>query len=196
MIARMRPAFAILLAAVAAVPAAGQEEIRIVGEARVRIETSLGEIVVRLDANRAPITVQNFVQYVVEEHYDGTIFHRVAPNFIVQGGGYLPDMTEKPAERTVINESGNGLSNRRGTIAMARAGDAHTASAQFYFNLVDNADLDPRPTRWGFAVFGEIVEGLEILDRISSVSTGGAGEFDRDVPVEPIVIERIVLLRD
>jgi peptidyl-prolyl cis-trans isomerase A (cyclophilin A) len=197
MIARMRLAFAtLMLIAAAATPAAAQEQIRIVGEASVRIETTLGNIVVRLNANRAPLTVQNFVQYVVQGHYDGTIFHRVVPNFVAQAGGYLPDMTEREAERTVVNESGNGLSNRRGTIAMARDSAFHEASAQFYFNLVDNPDLDPRPTRWGFAVFGEVTEGLEVIDRISSVATSAAGDFDRDVPAEPIVIERIVLLED
>lgn len=197
MIARMRLALAtLMLAAIAALPAAAQEQIRIVGEAHVRIETTLGDIVVRLNANRAPRSVQNFLQYVVEGHYEGTIFHRVIPNFIAQGGGYLPDMSERPAERMVVNESGNGLSNRRGTIAMARESAPHEATAQFYFNLVDNADLDPRPTRWGYAVFGEITEGLEVIDRISSVATSAAGDFDRDVPVEPIIIERIVLLED
>jgi cyclophilin family peptidyl-prolyl cis-trans isomerase len=139
--------------------------------------------------------VQNFLQYVVEGHYDGTIFHRVVASFVAQGGGYLPDLSAKPAERTVANESGNGLSNLRGTIAMARQNDPHSAAAEFYFNLVDNgASLDPRPSRWGYAVFGRVIDGLDVMDRIGGTATAAGGEFDRGVPVETIVIERIVLL--
>ena len=197
MIGRMRTTLAIVALALAAAQASGQQRLEISGEARVRIVTSMGEIVVALDAERAPLTVQNFLQYVVDGYYDGTVFHRVAPAFLVQGGGYLPDLTEKPAERSVFNESGNGLSNLRGTIGMARTGEPHSATTQFYFNLVDNASsLDPRPTRWGYAVFGEIVGGLDVMDAIGSVSTGSGGEFDRNVPVEPIIIERIELIRE
>jgi len=170
--------------------------LEISGTARVRIETSMGDIIVELNAERAPETVQNFLQYVVDGHYDGTIFHRVAAGFLVQGGGYLPDMTLKPTDRQVFNESGNGLSNLRGTIAMARSNEAHSANSQFYINLVDNASLNPRPTRWGYAVFGEVIDGMDVVDRIGSVPTGAAGEFDRDVPVETILIERIELIRD
>jgi peptidyl-prolyl cis-trans isomerase A (cyclophilin A) len=196
MIVRMQRLIAIGCLALAALPAAGQTQIEISGSAMVRIETSLGTIVVELNADRAPLTVQSFLQYVVDGFYDGTIFHRIAPGFIAQGGGFLPDLTRKPAERNVVNESGNGLSNRRGTIAMARGNGPHEASSEFYFNLIDNVDLDPRPTRWGYAVFGEIVEGLDVLDRIGSVPTGAAGEFDRNVPVETILIERISLVRE
>jgi cyclophilin family peptidyl-prolyl cis-trans isomerase len=196
MISGMPRLIAIALLALVGISTPSQAQIEITGSAQVRIETSLGNIVVELDANRAPLTVQNFVQYVVDGFYSGTIFHRVAPGFIAQGGGFLPDLTRKTAERFVNNESGNGLSNRRGTIAMARGNDPHGASSEFYFNLVDNPDLDPRPSRWGYAVFGEIVEGLEVLDRIGSVPTTAAGEFDRNVPVETILIERIVLLQE
>jgi cyclophilin family peptidyl-prolyl cis-trans isomerase len=175
---------------------AENRQILISGEARVRIETSIGDFVVALDAARAPQTVQNFLQYVVDDHYEGTIFHRVAAGFIVQGGGYAPDLTLKPVQRTVFNESGNGLSNRRGTIAMARGNDAHSADAQFYINLIDNANLNPLPTRWGYAVFGEVVEGMEVVDLIGAVPTGAGGEFDRDVPADPNNIERVVLLDD
>jgi cyclophilin family peptidyl-prolyl cis-trans isomerase len=200
MIVLMRTCFVLASLALAAGGAWAQERIEITDRATVRIETSMGVIVVELDAARAPLTVQNFLQYVVEGHYTGTIFHRVAASFIAQGGGYLPDMTEKPATRTVPNESGNGLSNLRGTIAVARTGDPHSGAAQFYFNLVDNAvSLDPRPTRWGYAVFGKIVEGLDVMDRIGGVPTGAGldtDEFDRDVPIEPVIIERIVLLRE
>lgn len=192
----MRTALAIICFAIVAGNAFTQETLVITGEARVRIETSLGDIVVELNANRAPETVQNFLQYVIDGHYEGTIFHRVAAGFIVQGGGYLPDLTEKPAERTVFNESGNGLSNLRGTIAMARSNDPHSSNAQFYFNLVDNASLNPRPTRWGYAVFGEVVEGMEVVDLIGAVPTGAGGEFERDVPIDPILIERISLIEE
>jgi cyclophilin family peptidyl-prolyl cis-trans isomerase len=178
-------------------PEPAKKRIEIHDVAHVRIETNLGDIVVKLDAIRAPLTVQNFVQYAVDGYYDGTIFHRVIPTFIAQGGGYLPDLTEKPADRTVVNESGNGLTNKRGTIGMARTSDPHSARAQFYFNLVDNAmSLDPRPTRWGYAVFGEVEDGLDVLDKIGSVPTGAGGEFDRDVPVEPIIIKHVELLPD
>jgi peptidyl-prolyl cis-trans isomerase A (cyclophilin A) len=197
MIAHMRILLSIVLLALASSPALSQKQIEIGDEARVRIETSLGDIVVQLDAKRAPLTVQNFLQYVVEGFYDGTIFHRVVPGFLAQGGGYLPDFTLKPAERTVFNESGNGLSNRRGTIAMARSADPHSANTQFYFNLGDNsATLDPRPTRWGYAVFGEVVEGLDVMEQIGDVPTGAGGEFDRDVPIEPIIIKHITLLTE
>jgi cyclophilin family peptidyl-prolyl cis-trans isomerase len=197
MIATMRNWLALTTLSLAATGALAQQTIEISDSATVRIETSMGNIVVELDATRAPLTVQNFLQYVVEGYYDGTIFHRVAASFIAQGGGYLPDMTEKPAERTVPNEAGNGLNNVRGTIAMARKNDPHSAAAQFYFNLADNTgSLDPRPSRWGYAVFGRVVEGLDVMDSIGGVPTGAAGEFDRDVPIEPIIIERIVLLRE
>lgn len=193
----MRKWLAFVTFGLAASGASAQGTIEIADSATVRIETSMGTIVVELDAARAPLTVQNFLQYVVEGYYEGTIFHRVAASFIAQGGGYLPDLTEKPAERTVANEAGNGLSNLRGTIAMARKNDPHSAASQFYFNLVDNTgSLDPIPSRWGYAVFGKVTEGMDVMDRIGGVPTGGGGDFDRDVPIEPIVIERIVLVRE
>jgi cyclophilin family peptidyl-prolyl cis-trans isomerase len=157
----------------------------------------MGEIVVEVDANRAPLTVQSFLQYAVEGYYDGTIFHRVAASFLAQGGGFLPDLTEKPVEGSVPNESGNGLSNLRGTIGVARGNDPHSGAAQFYFNLADNSSsLDPRPSRWGYAVFGKVVEGMDVLDRIGGVPTGAGGIFDRDVPITPILIEHIILIRE
>lgn len=198
MIAGMRKAFAIALLALVATGALAQEpeqqQINVTGTAQVRIETSMGNFVVELNAERAPQTVQNFLQYVVDGHYEGTIFHRVVGGFIAQGGGYDTSYILKPAARNVFNESGNGLSNLRGTIAMARGSEPHSANAQFYINLVDNPSLNPRPTRWGYAVFGEVIEGMDIVDLIGAVPTGAGGEFDRDVPVTPIVINRIVLL--
>jgi cyclophilin family peptidyl-prolyl cis-trans isomerase len=190
----MRIALAQFWLLFAASAVCAQNPIEIVSNQRVRIETSLGDIVVELDHDRAPLSVENFVRYITEDFYEGTIFHRVEPTFIIQGGGFNPDLTPKTAERTVPNESGNGLSNKRGTIAMARSNDPHSAAAEFYFNLVDNIVLDPRPSRWGYAVFGEIVEGMEVVDRMGSVPTGASGEFERNVPVEPILIERIELL--
>jgi peptidyl-prolyl cis-trans isomerase A (cyclophilin A) len=196
MIAAMRRHLAVTMLALVPLAAAAQESSTIVidDKATVRIDTTLGPIVVELNPARAPVTVQNFLQYVVEDHYDGTIFHRVATGFIVQGGGYLPDLTLKPAENKVFNESGNGLTNDRGTIAMARSNEAHSADSQFYFNLVDNNNLNPRPTRWGYAVFGEVIEGMDVVDQIGSVPTGPGGEFDRDVPIDPIIIEHIELI--
>jgi cyclophilin family peptidyl-prolyl cis-trans isomerase len=194
MLRRMRITLAFFSLVLTASGVFAQDPIEIVSNQRVRIETTLGDIVVELDHDRAPLSVENFVRYIAEGYYEGTIFHRVEPTFIIQGGGFLPDLTRKTAERTVANESGNGLSNQRGTIGMARLADPHSAGSEFYFNLVDNIVLDPRPSRWGYAVFGEIVEGMEVVDRMGSVPTGASGEFDRNVPVEPILIERIELL--
>lgn len=160
---------------------------------RVTVTTNMGRFVIELDRLRAPLTVENFLQYVREGHYEGTIFHRVVHGFVAQGGGYTPDLQQKPAERQVVNEAGNGLSNLRGTVGMARTTDAHSANAQFYINLADNTDLDPRPTRWGYAVFGRVVEGLEIIDEIGYRPTGGSGMFSRDVPLEPIIIESMTI---
>jgi len=156
---------------------------------RVRFVTTLGAFTVELDTARAPLSTANMLQYVRDGHYDGTIFHRVVGNFVVQGGGHLPDGSEKPVRTPVPNESGNGLSNRRGTVAMARTGDAHSATSQFYVNLTDNLALDPSPSRWGYAVIGRVVEGMEVIDKIASVPTGASGPFPEDVPLQPIVIQ-------
>ncbi len=158
------------------------------GTSKVRIETSLGAFTLEVDVGRAPLSVANFLQYVRDRHYDGTIFHRVIGNFMVQGGGYLPDGVEKPVRAGVPNESGNGLSNRRGTVAMARTGDPHSGNAQFFVNVVDNIALDPSPSRWGYAVFGRVVEGMEVVDRIASSATGARATFAEDTPLEPVVI--------
>jgi cyclophilin family peptidyl-prolyl cis-trans isomerase len=164
------------------------------GPVQVRFTTTLGAFTVELDAARAPLTVANFTQYVRDGHYTGTIFHRVIGNFIVQGGGYTVDGTEKPTRPAVVNESGNGLSNRRGTIAMARTEDPHSATSQFYVNLVDNLMLDPGPPRWGYAVFGRVVEGMDVIERIAGVPTGPKGPFADDAPLTPIVIESAELV--
>jgi cyclophilin family peptidyl-prolyl cis-trans isomerase len=158
---------------------------------RVRVYTTAGNFVIELDPVRAPITVAAFLKYVDNGHYEGTIFHRVVQGFIAQGGGYTADLELKPVEGNVVNESGNGLSNLRGTVGLARSNEPHSGTCQFYINLADNVDLDPRPTRWGYAVFGKIVEGMDVVDDIGHRPTGGGGPFDRNVPVQPITIQRI-----
>ena len=161
---------------------------------RVNVVTSVGSFVIELDADRAPLTVENFLAYVREGHYDGTIFHRVIQGFVAQAGGYTGDFQLKTADRTVVNESGNGLGNLRGTVGLARTGDPHSGNSQFYINLVDNLDLNPRPTRWGYTVFGTVVEAMEVVDEIGHVATGANGPFERNVPVEDIVIQRAEVL--
>ena len=196
MILGMRNRLAIAVLALALFGPAASAQILVDDKATVRIETSLGVIVVDVNADRAPITVETFLQNVVNGFYDGTIFHRVVPGFLIQGGGYLPDLSAKPVTETVPNESGNGLLNRRGTIGMARGTEAHSATTQFYFNLQDNPELNPRPSRWGYTVFGEITEGLEVMDLIAAQPTGAGGEFERDLPIDTILIEHIELIRE
>jgi len=164
------------------------------GPPRVRIDTSLGSFVVKLDQDRAPLTVDTFLRYVREGFYDGTVFHRVINNFVAQGGGYDAKYQIKMPHGKLVNESGNGLTNRRGTIGMARAEGPHSATSQFYLNLADNPDLNPLPTRWGFAVFGEVIEGMDVVDRMGHVATGKTASFEQDAPVKPIVIERARIL--
>ena len=161
---------------------------------RVRVVTTAGNFVIELDRTRAPMTVEAFLKYVNQGFYSGVIFHRVVAGFIAQAGGYTADMEQKPVTEAVINESGNGLSNLRGTVGFARSNDPHSGTSQFYVNLADNIDLNPRPTRWGYAVFGKVIEGMEVVDDIGHRPTAGGGPFDRNVPVEPIVIERIELI--
>lgn len=162
--------------------------------AQVKVETSAGDFVLQLDEARAPLTVANFLKYVNDGFYDGTIFHRVVNGFVIQGGGYTPDMTLKPPRPGLVNESGNGLTNRRGSVAMARTAEPHSADSQFYINLADNLALDPKPTRWGYAVFGEVVQGMEIVDEIGHRATGTRAGM-QDVPVEPVVIRKVTVLK-
>ncbi len=161
---------------------------------RVRIVTSMGTMVAELEDARAPLTVRNFLRYVREGHYEGTIFQRVIANFVVQGGAYQPDFKKRPTRESIPNEAGNGLRNTRGTIGMARTDSPHSASAQFFFNLADNPDLDPLPTRWGYTVFGHVVQGIEVLDRIGNVPTGAGGEIKEDVPLKAVIIEKIEII--
>ena len=161
---------------------------------RVLIETTAGSMTVELNPTRAPLSVKNFLEYVDSGFYEGTIFHRVVASFVIQGGGYTTDHKLKPTRPNISNESGNGLSNLRGTVAMARTGEPHSADSQFFVNLVNNDRLDPMPTRWGYAVFGEIVEGMDVVDDIGYRATGPAGPFAQDVPAAPVIIEKVSLL--
>ncbi len=160
---------------------------------QVRIETTAGDIVVELDDDRAPLTVENFLRYAANDFYTGTIFHRVVGNFVIQGGGYDVQRTKKETRAPIANESGNGLSNRRLTIAMARTGDPHSADSQFYINLQDNPDLDPKPTRWGYAVFGKVIDGDSVVDDIGFRPTERVGDFG-NFPSAPVIIERMVII--
>jgi cyclophilin family peptidyl-prolyl cis-trans isomerase len=163
---------------------------------RVRFETSLGNFVVEVDTVRAPLTAENFLRYVRDGAYDGTVFHRVIANFVIQGGGYDDRLAERPARGPIPNESGNGLSNRRGTLGLAREDSPHSGTSQFYINLVDNAALDPLPSRWGYAVFGRVVEGMEVVDKIGYLRTESVASFGGDVPVERPVVRRAYVIED
>lgn len=157
---------------------------------RVQFDTSLGTIVIELDPVRAPLTAENFLRYVRDGFYDGTVFHRVIANFVIQGGGFDDKLAPRAGRAPIPNESGNGLSNRRGTLGLAREDSPHSGSAQFYINLADNAALDPLPSRWGYAVFGRVVEGMEVVDRIAYLQTRTIQDFAADVPVDPPVVRR------
>ncbi len=156
----------------------------------VKLETSMGDIILRLDAEKAPITVKNFLEYVKSGHYDGTIFHRVISDFMIQGGGMTPDMKEKPTNNPITNEASNGLDNDKYTIAMARTSDPNSATAQFFINVKDNNFLNytaPTPQGWGYAVFGKVIKGEETVEKIKGVNTGNKG-MHQDVPSEPVII--------
>jgi len=158
---------------------------------QVQVVTSLGNFTIELNAERAPLTVAHFLKYVDQGQYTDTIFHRVIANFVIQGGGFDTNYKLKPAPVKVVNESGNGLTNQRGTVGLARTAAPHGGDCQFYVNLFDNAALDPNQTRWGYAVFGRIVQGMEVVDRIGNVSTGSKGPLKEDTPIQQVVIERI-----
>ena len=163
---------------------------------RVKLATSAGDIVIELDAAKAPKTVENFLAYVRKGHYKGTVFHRVIPGFMVQGGGFDAAMAQKPTEKPIENEANNGLKNDKYTLAMARTPHPHSASAQFFINVADNAFLNhtaPTQQGWGYAVFGKVVEGMEIVDKISTVPTGDKGMY-QNVPQTPITINAATVL--
>jgi peptidyl-prolyl cis-trans isomerase A (cyclophilin A) len=168
------------------------------GNPVVVIETTAGTITAELFKDRAPVSVENFLQYVRDGHYGGTVWHRVVPGFMIQGGGYTAEMVEKATRAPIQNEATNGLSNRRGTLAMARLQSARSATAQFYINVATNAALDHRgfsPGDFGYAVFGRVLEGMDVVDRIASVKTGTKDGMD-DVPVTPVTIKSVTLRRE
>lgn len=181
---RLRPLALGLLASIATLASAQT----------VRLATSMGDIVVQLDAQKAPVTTKNFVQYVQAGQYDGTVFHRVIPGFMIQGGGMTPDLREKPTREPIALENKSGLTNRRGTLAMARTMDPNSATAQFFINVVDNPMLDPANSRDGngYAVFGKVVQGMDVVDKIKAVATTQTG-MHQDVPVQPVLIKKATL---
>lgn len=162
----------------------------------VRVTTNLGSFVIELYPDRAPLTVADFLRYVREGFYTNTLFHRVVANFVIQGGGHeaTPPYALKPTYPPVDNEAGNGLQNKRGAVGLARAAGPHTGNAQFYVNLVDNPELDPLPTRWGYAVFGQVVEGMDVVDKIGVVATGAFGPFKADAPLKPVIIQSVEVI--
>jgi peptidyl-prolyl cis-trans isomerase A (cyclophilin A) len=179
-----------LLAICLALPMTGQAQTA----TQVRFQTTLGNFVVELYPAKAPKTVQNFVQYVQDKHFDGTIFHRVIDGFMVQGGGFTADMAQKPTRAPIALEIDRSLKNERGTIAMARTGNPNSATAQFFINLVDNANLNaPQPDGYGYAVFGKVVSGMETIDAIRAVATRNQGGY-QNVPVTPITINTATVL--
>ena len=166
--------------------------------AHILMTTTLGPMTLELDADSAPATVENFLSYVSNSFYDGTIFHRVISNFMVQGGGFTADMEQKATQAPIENEANNGLKNARGTIAMARTQDPHSATAQFFINVQDNDFLDHTGENmqgWGYAVFGKVTDGEDVLDKIRCVQTGSQAGH-QDVPVEPIIIECVTVIAD
>ncbi|MCL4799787.1 MAG: peptidyl-prolyl cis-trans isomerase [Burkholderiales bacterium] len=185
MLHKLSATLAVLAAAATAVPAA------VAADPRVELKTTQGTIVLELAAERAPQTVANFLQYVKAGHYDGTQFHRVIDGFMIQGGGFDRTFRQKPTRASIRNEADNGLRNERGTVAMARTPDPHSASAQFFINLKDNDFLNhkqPTPQGWGYAVFGKVVAGMDVVDRIAKLPTGTVGPH-QNVPAEPVMIE-------
>jgi len=158
---------------------------------QVLVVTSMGNFTIELNPERAPLTVANFMVYVDQGHYTNTLIHRAVSNFVIQGGGFNVDYTPKAAAAKVPNESGNGLSNVRATVGLARTQDPHGGNAQFYVNLNDNAALDPNASRWGYAVFGRVIEGMDVVDRIGNVATGAHGPIKEETPLKPVIIQKI-----
>jgi peptidyl-prolyl cis-trans isomerase A (cyclophilin A) len=159
---------------------------------QVRVTTSMGEFVIEVRSDRAPLTAANFLRYVREGFYTHTVFHRVIANFVIQGGGHdAATLALKPVHESVVNESGNGLQNKRGAVGLARGESPHSGNAQFYVDLVDNPDLDPVATRWGYTVFGRVVQGMDVVDRIGETPTGATGPWKSDAPVKPVIIEKM-----
>ena len=191
----------LLVLTVGFAPAAGlatEAQTKGVGMVTVKMETSMGDITLELDGDKAPETVANFVEYANAGFYDGTIFHRVIAGFMIQGGGFDGDMKQKETRAPIKNEADNGLKNDTGTIAMARTPDPNSATAQFFINVKDNGFLNhssPSPQGWGYCVFGRVVDGMDVVDKIKGVQTGNAG-YHSDVPVEDVVIESVTVEAD
>lgn len=165
------------------------------GNPVVVVSTSVGDITIELFQDRAPVSVKNFLQYVAEGFYAGTIFHRVKPGYVVQGGGYTPELVEKTTRPPILNEATNGLKNTRGTVAMARTRTLRSATSQFYINLANNRELDHSgysPDDFGYAVFGRVLSGMDVVDKIAATPTGSSGEHD-DVPATPVVIQKVTV---
>jgi peptidyl-prolyl cis-trans isomerase A (cyclophilin A) len=163
---------------------------------KVKFQTSLGDFVVEVYPDKAPKTVENFLQYVKDKHYDGTVFHRVIANFMIHGGGFSVDLNQKATRAAIPLEANNGLKNDTGTIAMARTNNPNSATAQFFINTVDNANLNaPQPDGYGYAVFGKIVSGMDVISKIKSTPTGSGGPFRSDVPQTPIIINSATLVK-
>lgn len=185
----MRKIITLVIAAVLPLtlnPAVAEEE------PRVRLKTNMGDIVISLEPEKAPETVENFLNYVRDGFYDGTIFHRVIDGFMIQGGGFTADYTKKPTREPIANEAHNGLKNVRSSIAMARTSDPHSATAQFFINVADNDFLNHTAQTsqgWGYVVFGMVIEGMDVVDQIKATPTGRAGPFPKDVPQTPVIIE-------
>jgi peptidyl-prolyl cis-trans isomerase B (cyclophilin B) len=164
----------------------------------IELQTNHGVIKIALNAEKAPKTVENFIRYVENGHYDNTVFHRVIDGFMIQGGGFEPGMKQKPTDAPVDNEANNGLKNVKGSVAMARTNDPHSATAQFFINVGDNDFLNhsaPTPQGWGYCVFGQVVEGMDVVDAIRKVKTGSKG-FHQDVPVDDVIIEKAIVTPD
>jgi len=193
-----KPLIALILALACSI---GWAADKVPAHPHILVETTEGSFKLELDGKAAPMTVANFLKLVDSGFYDGTIFHRIIPDFMVQGGGFTPGFKKKEPDDTIPNESGNGLQNLRGTISMARTGDPHSAGSQFFINVADNVSTNPDTSnldpvkhttkgRWGYAVFGFVFEGMDVVDTISKVRTGPGGQFRQDVPVTPIVITK------
>jgi cyclophilin family peptidyl-prolyl cis-trans isomerase len=190
-----KSAIAVIAAALLACLAPGRAPHADEANPQVKITTNMGEFVIEVRADRSPLTSANFLRYVREGFYSNTLFHRVISNFVIQGGGHdASTQNLKSAHEPVFNESGNGLQNKRGAVGLARAEGPHSGNAQFYVDLVDNPDLDPVPTRWGYAVFGRIVSGMDVVDRIGEVATGEVGQWKKDSPLKPVIIIKAEVL--
>ena len=174
----------------ATAPAAGSTS-----PTQVKVTTNLGDFVIEVRTDRAPITAANFLRYVREGFYTNTLFHRVIANFVIQGGGHdATTLKLKPTHENVFNESGNGLQNKRGAVGLARGEPPHSGNAQFYVDLVDNPDLDPVSTRWGYTVFGRVAQGMDVVDRIGETPTGATGPWKSDAPLKPVIIEKMEII--